>query len=328
MDELQPNAGYVESVLQRYGVQKVKSTGDGFMACCPFHDDHNPSFSISNTGLWICFACGEKGNMYQFQERLGGGKMDWKETLRAMGAQLGAMSYEKSKPKRSVAYEPLPKGYKPYGSVGEVPPYIAARLKWGTILYFGLGSCPIPPNSGRCVIPIRLAGVVVGYHSRALDKEIVPRYYNPKGFEIKDHVFNLDSCKKGGEVIVVEGAFNAMSMWEKGFPNTVAVFGTKFTPKQIGRITSISPSSIVICFDRDPSKIGPDGKDHGRAGQKATKKLGEHVSSFFSTSVMALPVGQDPNELTADSLAACYKKKVSYERLFGRNNCGASHQSN
>ena len=317
MDNLQPNAGYVESVLQRYGVQKITRTGDGFMACCPFHDDKNPSFSISDTGLWLCFACSEKGNMYQFHERLGGGKMDWQETLRAMGAQLGALPYiKKSQPKRSVAYEPLPKGFKAYESVGGVPPYISNRLKWDTILQFGLGACPVPPNSGRCVIPIQLAGKVVGYHSRALDLEIEPRYYNPKGFEIKDHVFNLDSCKKGGEVIVVEGAFNAMSMWEKGFPNTAAVFGTKFTPRQIGRIFSISPSSVVICFDRDPSKIGPDGKDHGRAGQKAAKKFGEAIHEFIPTFVMALPLGLDPNELTADILTACYKKKVSYEKLF------------
>lgn len=42
------------------------------MAKCPFHNDKNPSFSFNaENGLWQCFGCGEKGNAYQFLEKLG-----------------------------------------------------------------------------------------------------------------------------------------------------------------------------------------------------------------------------------------------------------------
>ncbi|WP_080747101.1 CHC2 zinc finger domain-containing protein [Comamonas thiooxydans] len=31
-------------------------------ACCPFHDEKNPSFSVNKvSGSFVCFACGEKG---------------------------------------------------------------------------------------------------------------------------------------------------------------------------------------------------------------------------------------------------------------------------
>ncbi|MEI8221886.1 MAG: CHC2 zinc finger domain-containing protein, partial [bacterium] len=56
------------SLLPRYpapseiaaGLGKPHAHGDGFMACCPAHDDSNPSLSLSpgKNGLtvWKCFA--------------------------------------------------------------------------------------------------------------------------------------------------------------------------------------------------------------------------------------------------------------------------------
>lgn len=52
---------------------KIKHrSGNEYMALCPFHPDKNPSFSFNTeTGLWHCFACGEKGNIKQFLEKFG-----------------------------------------------------------------------------------------------------------------------------------------------------------------------------------------------------------------------------------------------------------------
>lgn len=60
----------------------VKQSGNegNYVALCPFHNDRNPSFSFNeNTGLWLCFACGEKGNAYQFAEKVG--DKEWLERL-------------------------------------------------------------------------------------------------------------------------------------------------------------------------------------------------------------------------------------------------------
>lgn len=53
-------------------LSKVKrSSGGNYIALCPFHNDRNPSFSFNeDTGLWQCFACGEKGNAWQFAEKM------------------------------------------------------------------------------------------------------------------------------------------------------------------------------------------------------------------------------------------------------------------
>ena len=41
--------------------------GKNFFALCPFHDDHNPSMSISpEKQIFTCFVCGASGNVFTF----------------------------------------------------------------------------------------------------------------------------------------------------------------------------------------------------------------------------------------------------------------------
>lgn len=48
------------------GEYNIKDNGE-LVGQCPFHDDENPSFAINlETGLYICYACGEKGNITTF----------------------------------------------------------------------------------------------------------------------------------------------------------------------------------------------------------------------------------------------------------------------
>jgi len=51
-------------------VEKLNRRGDQAIGLCPFHDDHNPSFSLNvRTGQWICFACGRDGNWNTFRRQ-------------------------------------------------------------------------------------------------------------------------------------------------------------------------------------------------------------------------------------------------------------------
>lgn len=52
---------YLSSNLSRFGERRGS---DFFKACCPFHDEKNPSFSVHKvSGSFVCFACGEKGGL-------------------------------------------------------------------------------------------------------------------------------------------------------------------------------------------------------------------------------------------------------------------------
>lgn len=58
---------YVSEILDR----PVHERSQNFITICPFHHDDRPSLSIDlDRGLWLCFACGEKGGLNSLARRL------------------------------------------------------------------------------------------------------------------------------------------------------------------------------------------------------------------------------------------------------------------
>lgn len=49
------------------GYLPIEQKGKNYFAICPFHDDHNPSMSISpEKQIYTCFVCGASGNVFNF----------------------------------------------------------------------------------------------------------------------------------------------------------------------------------------------------------------------------------------------------------------------
>ena len=62
---------YERMVSQHLDV-RAKS-GREWQCLCPFHEDTSPSFSVNiSSGLFICYACGAKGNGEALSRKLGG----------------------------------------------------------------------------------------------------------------------------------------------------------------------------------------------------------------------------------------------------------------
>ena len=55
----------VRQAAEHYGL-RVNRNG---MACCPFHNDRNPSLKL-NEDYFYCFGCGAKGDVIDFVARL------------------------------------------------------------------------------------------------------------------------------------------------------------------------------------------------------------------------------------------------------------------
>ena len=49
------------------GVVKLKRAGGEWKACCPFHSEKTPSFTIYGNGRrFMCFGCGAEGDVFDF----------------------------------------------------------------------------------------------------------------------------------------------------------------------------------------------------------------------------------------------------------------------
>ena len=67
IDEIQQKNDIVDVISQYIHLQKK---GSNYVAVCPFHNDKNPSFSVSQPKqLYKCFACGEAGSVFTFLQK-------------------------------------------------------------------------------------------------------------------------------------------------------------------------------------------------------------------------------------------------------------------
>ena len=65
---------FIDDVLDRVDIVEVidrrvslKKSGRNYTACCPFHDEKNPSFSVNpDKQFFYCFGCGAGGNSVGF----------------------------------------------------------------------------------------------------------------------------------------------------------------------------------------------------------------------------------------------------------------------
>jgi DNA primase len=66
----------------------LKKRGANYIACCPFHSEKTPSFSVSQTkGLYKCFGCGAGGSVFSFVMQIEG--CDFPEAVRIVAGKSG-----------------------------------------------------------------------------------------------------------------------------------------------------------------------------------------------------------------------------------------------
>lgn len=87
-------------VMREYGVE-VKRQGSGGKACCPFHKEKTPSFSVNNDkGFYKCFGCGEGGDVFTFVQKMEG--ITFLESVRKLAQRVGVEIEERYDPRAKV----------------------------------------------------------------------------------------------------------------------------------------------------------------------------------------------------------------------------------
>lgn len=80
---------YTADILEVVGdYVQLKRQGQNYWACCPFHNEKSPSFSVTpSKGFYKCFGCGKSGNVVGFVMDIEGSS--YPEALRALAKKYG-----------------------------------------------------------------------------------------------------------------------------------------------------------------------------------------------------------------------------------------------
>ncbi len=175
------------------------------------------------------------------------------------------------------------------------------RFNQSSIINSGLcmlsekGSEPFDRFRNRVMFPIKdLRGKIIAFGGRSLDATTPAKYLNSPEtplFSKGKVIYNYSNAKAvirpKTPLLLVEGYMDVITLFQAGFPNTVAPLGTAITKSQLDLMWRLHSEPIVL-FDGD------------KAGRKATSKLLElalpSLEPEKSLRFGRLPNDQDPDD--------------------------------
>jgi DNA primase len=295
----------IDHVLARYGV-KLRSVGSHTLyGRCPLptHTSRQSrqSFSV-NLSLQV-WSCHSASCIAARDGRIGGHVIDLVAIMERCGLRQAGLrlqdwfSVHASHPApmrapamaSSSAEANRPLGFALQG-IDTRHPYLAKRgispataRMFGVGMYHGQGFL-----AGRCVIPIRdEKSRLVAYAGRAANGE-EPKYLFPAGFRKSQVLFNLHQAvqTRSRNVIVVEGFFDALKIYQAGHPTVVALMGASFSQRQSELLLSHFASATLML----------DGDEPGRRAAEVIAQL----------LIAKLPINQVdlPNHIQPDQLSS------------------------
>lgn len=233
---------FAESHLEVMG-----ETGNELIVLCPFHDDTQPSMYVNKTsGLWICHACGLRGNGELLSQKL-----------------LGVPMEQSSKVDMDDVRETL---HRLEERTQEEKPLVHYKDSWLKLFAFDTGFwrergfsdeiverfyLGFDPFHNEATIPYRDEfGNIIGYIGRKLERGASPKYVNPKDVDCSHYLFGAWLLKDEEEVVLVEGALDAIALWDVGVP-ALAFLGSSLKERQAVLLRKLGIRSVVIWADND-----------------------------------------------------------------------------
>ena len=301
----------VDQIIEKYNIRIATQTQDEYRCFCPIHEESNPSFSINKkTGNWICFSGCGAGNLISLTMKIN--KCGYQEAKKMLYGDDNLLRYEEVHNNCDTVKLPsvvaLPEFFTNIKDKDNCPAYVLNRMKLATAIEFGIGFCDEGYFQNRIIVPIVQNKTAVGFVARDYSGNAEKKYLFPKGFKSRDYIFNADNISSS-EVILVEGPFDAISMWEKGFRNTGCIFGIDISVRQVDIMIKKKIDSVVLCFDNDEGA-------KKNFGLLAAKQIAQRFKYYFKNiSIMKLPGSRDPDECSQIELSLAYRsrKKIMSE---------------
>jgi DNA primase len=225
----------VEELLNSKQVHFIPKGGDCLVRCLnPEHEDRNPSMRVDRiTGIFGCFSCGYKGNIFTY----------FGETPNHLQVRRDLLKKAIQEKRSESIGLVFPKGSVPY--VGDW-----RNIKPETYKKFEAFQHHDPDYIGRVVFPVRsISGRIVAFNGRHTTGGIPKYMISPAGAKMPLYPV-VEPIQ--GSIVLVEGIFDMINLHDKGLDNTVCCFGTKNINEDKLRMLSIQGvESVDIFFDGD-----------------------------------------------------------------------------
>ena len=304
---------------------RLKRTGnENVMAPCPFHvgkdggREKNPSFCLSlRSGLWVCFACKEKGNLTSLLERIGvdAGTINLHRHTIEEAAKHVTPKFDALRAP-IVTDDPLPPEL--LGLFDYTPrDLLDAGFTEETIRYFDVGFDEL---HRRITFPLHdLKGNLIGINGRAIDDDddvkrykVYDREYEDWGLPYREapkkiHLWNAHrtyhkALSTGADspryVALVEGHKACMWLHQLGVPFPLALLGSYMSDPQKSILERMG-CPVYVMLDND------------MAGWKALPYIARSLSQSMQTYVVEYDARQ-PDEAGPQEVLQAFQSAVPY----------------
>ena len=292
----------------------LKKSGANFVCVCPFHDDKNPSMSVSpSRGIFHCFSCKAGGDAIKFV--MDYEKLSYPEAVEKIaGLQNFTLNYVRGGEPAKENKHILENANAFYRSLLYKTPaaikYLYSRgITDELIDKFELGFAPesaqtirllqneqIEPKDAsfinRITFPIYThAGRLAGFGGRTISGNPAKYVNSPQSavFDKSTLFYGYHLAKREiftkNQIIITEGYMDVIMLHKAGFNNVVAVLGTALTTKHLPLLKR-GEISVILCFDGDDAGINA-----------ATKSALLLAQNEIDGSVVIIEGGADPADM-------------------------------
>jgi len=254
------------------------------------HEDNNPTLAYNlEENIFHCWACDFSGGHKKFLSSIGVSSTIPIESKQ--GYKLQKLK-AKIRGKMHVHDITLPKDVLP------IPGYFKG-IEEDLLNEFGAFLTDDQGFQDYLCIPVYQFGKLRFIEGRLrFTNSDKPKYLRkPNNVVVSDILFPIDSIADKSHLILVEGLFDMINMWQLGYKNTVCIFGTgNFSNKKAELLDKLGTLSVDILMDGDI------------AGKRAAARIeGLLEKRDIATKIHVLPEGQDPGILNFKQAERLFK---------------------
>ena len=326
-NEIRSKVDIVDIIGQRI---PLVSKGKNFFGVCPFHDDTNPSMSVSREKqIYRCFSCGASGNVFTFLMNYE--HKEFPEVLKELGEKVGVSTSNIHVKKLDTKYDNLYEAYnlslkyfqnnlastigrnaREYLKMRKIDEDIIKEFNIGlsldkrndlttlltnkkydlkTLNEIGLTVDNRDIYNDRIMFPLHDPyGHVVGFSGRIYHNEDQNKYLNTK----ETIIFKKGSCLYHYHIAKNTCRTNKSLIIMEGFMDVIRAhtIGIKNTVALMGTALTHEQINLIKRLSKNVY-LCLDGDD---PGQNATLKIGETlINEGFDVKVICLPKDDDPD---------------------------------